>query len=138
MGKGSGTSKTGITKKPQRLSDSEPAGGATAGSGSEGGSRPTNACLLRFTGIVEIDSASTGLNKGQRITLVQGTGVSLDVMSGGAKVGSFGGEEQSLLESCMAQGYVYKGVVETVDGGTATCSIKGYGVQNEPANNPRH
>lgn len=138
MGKGPGTLKTGITKKPQRLSDSEPAGGTTAGSGGEGGSRPANACLLTFKGIVELNAASTGLSAGQHITLVQGTGAALDVISGGAKVGSFSGDEQSLLEDCMAQGYVYKGIVETVDGGTATCSIKGYGVQNEPANNSRY
>lgn len=139
MGKGSGTSKTGVTKRPQRLSDSESAGGAAGGpAGSEGGNHSANTCLLRFTGDIDIDPTLTDLRIGQSITLVQGTSAALDVMSGGRIIGSFSGEEQSLLEDCMAQGYVYKGVVETVDGGTAACSIKGYGVQNEPANNPRH
>lgn len=127
MGKGSGTSKKGITKKPQRLSGTEAAGGGA------GGAPAANACLIRFTGIVDIDSSGAGLRPGQSIVLVQGSGVALDVISSGARVGSFSGNEQSLVEDCMSQGYVYKGVVESVDGVTATCSIRGYGVQNEPA-----
>ena len=136
MGKGSGTSKTGITKKPQLLSDSEPAGGVGVAHGDEGISSPTNSCLISFTSSIKLNSAS--VSAGQRITLVQGNGTGLDVISRGAKIGSFSGDEQPLLEDCMAKGYVYKGKIETVNGDTATCSIKGYGVQNEPANNPRH
>ena len=88
--------------------------------------------------MVAIDTAAAGLRAGQAIVLVQGAGAGLDVMSGGARVGSFIGEEQALLEDCMAQGYVYKGIVETVDGDTATCSIRGYGVRNEPTNDTQH
>lgn len=138
MGKGSGTTKVNVTKRPQRLSDTEAAGGAVAGSGSEAGSTTSNVCLVSFSGVIEVAPGKPALSVGQAVTLVQGTGQALDVMSRGVNVGSFSGSEQALLEDCMAQGYVYKGIVEAVDGGSATCSIKGYGVQNEPADNPRH
>jgi len=134
MGKGSGTSKVNVTKSPQRLSDTEGVGGAAAGSDTNS----ANACLISFSGIIEITPGAPTLSVGQTVTLVQGSGPELDVMSGGVKIGNFSGSEQALLEDCMAQGYVYKGIVAAVDGGTATCSIKGYGVQNEPADNSRH
>lgn len=131
MGKGSGTSKVNVTKRPQRLSGTEGAGGDT-------GSNAANACLISFSGVIQITPGTPTLSVGQTVTLTQGNDQHLDVMSGGVKVGSFSGSQQALLEDCMAQGYVYKGIVEAVDGGSATCSIKGYGVQNEPADDSRH
>ncbi|HAC56482.1 TPA: hypothetical protein DCF80_03185 [Candidatus Saccharibacteria bacterium] len=137
MGKGSGTSKTNVTKRPQRLSDSEAAGTGGASSGEVGSENSTNACLFQFTPVIEIDPKGPGLRTGQPVTLVQGKSTALDVMSGGAKVASFSGSEQALVEQCMAIGYVYKGVVRAVNGSNATCSVKGFGVQNGPANDTR-
>jgi hypothetical protein len=134
MGKGSGTSKANVTKRPQRLSGTEAAGG----SGGDGGSGTANACLVSFTADIQVNPGIPALKVGQSVTLVQGENQALDVISGGVNIGSFSGPEQSLIENCMAQGYVYKGSVKVVGDGGAACSIKGYGVQDEPANDPRH
>lgn len=129
MGRGGTTKQTGVTRHtPSYSSDA-----AAVGSGSGPAPQMANSCLIRFTEELLLDGPSArGVRAGLTITLVPGVPGTINIMSGGARIGRYAGDNKSLILRCMRKKYVYRGKVESVRATNgeiyAMCNIQGLGL----------
>lgn len=128
MGRGGTTKQTGVNRRtPSYSSDAIAIGGG-------GGVAPEMAqsCVINFTEELRLDGPSAGgVSKGLPINLVPGLPGTINIMSSGARLGSYDGQYKSQLLRCMRKKYIYRGTIvssRAADGVVyAVCNIQGFG-----------
>jgi len=129
MGRGGTTKQTGVIRHtPSYSSDA-----AAVGSGLGPAPEMANSCLIGFNEELLLDGPSaSGARAGLTITLVPGVPGTINIMSGGARIGNYTGDYKSLILRCMSKKYVYRGKIEsatTTNGEVyAICNIQGLGL----------
>ena len=134
MGGGSHTKQDNVPKKPRSYSSDEAtvsSGGAT-GNGTGGGGfdkEATGVCLISFKTKVD---ATQSVSVGAKFMLIPGADdKSLQLVSGGRQIGVYNGNRLKTLLGCIAGGYTYEGVVDSIDQTGSSrkiaCSITGLG-----------
>lgn len=136
MGKGASTSKTNVTKTLPDYKVGDP--GRSSGSGAEGGSAPDsevkNVCLITFQEELQFKRDAADLIRvGFQFTLVPNDQGRLESMGSGRVVGSYSGSKSALLKRCIKSGYIYRGIVQSINGDRANCEITGFGVSDGAA-----
>jgi hypothetical protein len=139
MGKGASSTKSNVTKKlPDYSSEKSDQPSTRAGSGAGGGSASAdsnaNVCLISFNESLQFDDNAADLIKvGFSFTIVPNETDDLVMMVGGRIIGNYTGNRVALLKRCINGGYIYRGIVRSVDQNGANCEITGFGVSDGPA-----
>lgn len=139
MGKGASTTQTNVTKKLPNYSSEKPSrndGGTGTGAG--GGSSPesdtANACLITFREKISFSEDAADLVKvGLQFTLVPNEQGDLEVVNSSRTVGQYTGDKLALLKRCISSGYIYRGIVRSLNQDGAGCEITGFGVSDGSA-----
>ncbi|HVX58162.1 MAG TPA: hypothetical protein VG964_00315, partial [Candidatus Saccharimonadales bacterium] len=76
--------------------------------------------------------SASGAAPGLSITFVSGIPGTINIMSGGSRLGTYTGPHKSLMLRCMGKKYIYRGEIKTVRNALgkiyATCNVEGMGL----------
>ena len=126
MGRGSGTTQQDV-KKPRVTHVIGDGGGVSLfGGGTSGSEASSNICLFSLDLKIKYAAGNDPrASRGSTVTLARVGVDEIGVFVGNRQFAAYTGKQKGRLLECMAKGYIYSGLVQSVGANTLRAIVKG-------------